>query len=670
MSIIFLIAYFIEISSAFLRGDILKNYKVFLYGIFCFIYFLMVFINLPSFVISPIVFLINVGIISVCALIIYFLSKSCESYIKNSAETVRNFLSSESYKLMDSLPVPTAVISKEDPEKIIFYNKNFAKEFCRDNYFVDEYITSYTSGRTADDLLKEGVQIKYNDKFFNVNSAETGEFIICFFYDITSSKIFRKKFIDTRPCVGFVMFDNKEELRQEVNDEKSSMISIMVENELQQWIKGAEGIFKKLNDGKYFVMFEEKYLKEFISDKFKILNKIHDARLDEHRYATISIGISRGASNLEEAAQWAKSALSMSLGRGGDQVSINRNNEYEFFGGNSQGLEKRSKVRTRVVAMALMEKIKSSESIFIMGHKFSDFDSVGAAIGIWSACCALKKKKCHIVVDKNKSMAGTSIDHFRKSVCDGAFIYPADALSMMDENSLLIVVDTHSLKFLESIDVYNKTKHVVVIDHHRMSVDKIKNAIVFFHEPFASSACEMVTELVQYMGSKVLNKTAAECLLAGIMLDTKNFSLKSGIRTFEAAAYLKKNGADNAEVKKMFANTIDMYKLRCKIMETAQTICECAIAKLEDQSKDFRIPCSQAADELLNIKNIKASFVISKFNEVVNISARSLGEVNVQVIMEKLGGGGHYNMSAAQLHDISIEDAEKKLISIIEESLS
>lgn len=648
----------------------MKNYKFFVCGVFCFIFFLMVLINLPAFIISPVVFLINVGIISVSALIVYFLAKNYESYIKNSANAVRRFLSSESYQLIDDLPIPTAIVSEKNPEKIIFYNKDFAKEFCRSNYFTDEYIVSYTGGRTAHDLLKESIQIKHEDKFFNVNAVKSGEFLICFFYDNTSSKVFKKKFIDTRPCVGFVMFDNKEELRQEANDEKSSMISISVENELQQWIKSASGIFKKLSDGKYFVMFEEKYLREFISDKFKILNRVHEAKLDEHRYATISVGISRGAKSLEEAAQWAKSALSMSLGRGGDQVSVKHNNEYEFFGGNSQGLEKRSKVRTRVVAMALMEKIKASDSIFIMGHKFSDFDSIGAAVGIWSACIALKKKKSYIVVDKNKSMASMAIDHFQKNVSDGAFIFPMDALSIMDENSLLVVVDTHSLKFLESTDVYRKTKHVVVIDHHRMSVDKIKNAVVFFHEPFASSASEMVTELVQYMGNKVLNKTAAECLLAGIMLDTKSFSLKSGIRTFEAAAYLKKNGADNAEVKKMFANPIDMYKLRCKIMETAQTIRECAIAKLENQSKDFRIPCSQAADELLNIKNVKASFVISKFNGIVNISARSLGEVNVQVIMEKLGGGGHYNMSAAQIPDISIEDAEKKLISIIEEKLS
>lgn len=640
-----------------------------MYSVFGLVFFLMILINLPSFVISPIIFLINIGIVSVCALIVYFLAKSYESHIKNSADAVRKFLSSESYQLIDALPIPIAVVSEKDAEKIIFYNKNFLKEFCKNNYFLDEYIISYTGGRSVYDILKENVQIKYDGKFFDISAVKVEEFLICFFYNNTSSKMLKKKFIDTRPCVGFALFDNKEELRQETNDEKSSMISITVENELQQWIKAANGIFKKLNDGKYFLMFEEKYLREFISDKFKILNRIHDAKLDEHRYATISVGISQGAKSLEEAAQWAKSALSMSLGRGGDQVSVKHNNEYEFFGGNSQGLEKRSKVRTRVVAMALMEKIKSSDSIFIMGHKFSDFDSIGSAVGIWSVCAALKKKKCYIVADKNKSMARMSIEHFQKNVSDGAFIFPMDAVSMMDENSLLIVVDTHSLKFLESADVYKKTKHVVVIDHHRMSVDKIKNAVVFFHEPFASSACEMVTELVQYMGNKVLNKTAAECLMAGIMLDTKNFSLKSGIRTFEAAAYLKKSGADNAEVKKMFANPIDMYKLRCKIMETAQTVRECAIAKLENQSKDFRIPCSQAADELLNVKNVKASFVISKFNGIVNISARSLGEINVQVIMEKLGGGGHYNMSAAQIPNISIEDAEKKLVSIIEESL-
>ena len=464
------------------------------------------------------------------------------------------------------------------------------------------------------------------------------------------------------------MFDNKEELSESLEDEKMSIIRVAVDNILSSWAKEINGILKKLNDGKYIIIFEEKYLKSFIAEKFKILNKIHEAKIDDHKYATISIGISRGAENFLEAKIWAEKSLNMALGRGGDQVAIKNKSKYEFFGGASKGLEKRSKVRTRVAAMAILEKIELSDSVFIMGHKYSDFDVVGAAAGFYGVCSKIKKKKTYVVINKNHSLASLAISHLEKSGAENIFINPEDVGPLITENSLLIVVDTHSVKFLESFDVYQKINNVIVVDHHRLSVDKIKNATIFFHEPFASSTCEMVAELVQYMGDKYLKKSEAECLLAGMMLDTKNFSLKSGIRTFEAAAYLKKKGADNLSVKRMFANSMDTYKLRCKIIETAYIFDDCAIAKLEEKIENMRVSCSQAADELLNIKNVKASFVIFSSEEFVNISARSLGDVNVQVIMEKLGGGGHQTMAAAQVEGLSIEEVEQRLLKIIKEN--
>ena len=431
----------------------------------------------------------------------------------------------------------------------------------------------------------------------------------------------------------------------------------------------SQGIFKKLSSGKYFVVFEEKYLKQFISEKFKIIDKIHSAQIDDHRYATVSIGISRGAENLFKAKNEAARALDMALGRGGDQVAVKGKSSYEFFGGASQGLEKRSKVRTRVVASMLSERIDSCDCVFIMGHKYSDFDSVGAAVALWSICTRIKNKKSFVVINKKESMASSAIEYLERLDSDKIFISPTQAQTMITDKSLLIVVDTHSLNFLENNDVYLMSKNIAVIDHHRLTVIKVENAMIFYHEPSASSVCEMVTELVQYIGDKCLEKSEAECLLAGITLDTKNFTLKAGVRTFEAAAYLRKKGADISEVKQMFAGSIENYKLKCRIIENARIIENCAVARLDEFNKGSRMACAQAADELLNVKNIKASFVLFPNNDKINISARSLGEINVQTIMEKLGGGGHQTMAATQIEGMNMEQVEKKLIDIIKSNI-
>ena len=625
-------------------------------------------ISLPFVLYNCVIFIISICIGFVGALTLFMFLKSYGGCKFKTVNVVKEYIDSNYKDLIDSIKTPLILTSVKNPDKIIFYNKEFKKEFLQDGYCVNDSVAVYVSGQTAENLLdKEKVAICYKEKKFNVSAEKIGDFIVVCFQNDTKYKDLKKKYIDSRVCVGLVMFDNKEELSESLEDEKMSIIRVAVDNILSSWAKEINGILKKLNDGKYIIIFEEKYLKSFIAEKFKILNKIHEAKIDDHKYATISIGISRGAENFLEAKIWAEKSLNMALGRGGDQVAIKNKSKYEFFGGASKGLEKRSKVRTRVAAMAILEKIELSDSVFIMGHKYSDFDVIGAAAGFYGVCSKIKKKKTYVVIDKNHSLASLAISHLEKSGAENIFINPEDVGPLITENSLLIVVDTHSVKFLESSDVYQKINNVIVVDHHRLSVDKIKNATIFFHEPFASSTCEMVAELVQYMGDKYLKKSEAECLLAGMMLDTKNFSLKSGIRTFEAAAYLKKKGADNLSVKRMFANSMDTYKLRCKIIETAYIFDDCAIAKLEEKIENMRVSCSQAADELLNIKNVKASFVIFSSEEFVNISARSLGDVNVQVIMEKLGGGGHQTMAAAQIEGLSIEEVEQRLLKIIKE---
>ena len=324
-------------------------------------------------------------------------------------------------------------------------------------------------------------------------------------------------------------------------------------------------------------------------------------------------------------------------------------------------------MRTRVIAATLTNHINSSSNVIIMGHRYSDLDAVGACIGMWSAVVKGLHKTAYILINRQQTLAKSLVASFDKAGFESIIKSEDEALDLLDDHSLLIIVDTHSPNFLESKAIYEKCKRVVVIDHHRMMVNHIDNALVFYHEPSASSASEMVAELVQYLGHDCLSRLESEALLSGIMLDTKNFVLRTGVRTFEAAAYLRSNGADTVEVKRLFSNSIDTYKVKYKLVSEAEIFNYCAIASADEDIPDIRIASAQAADELLGIENVKASFVMYKTGKTTNISARSLGDLNVQVIMEQLGGGGHQTMAACQLENTGIAEAREKLVSIISE---
>lgn len=623
--------------------------------------------NLAIFPFNRVLAGINLSITIVLIVMGCLLVKNYESYVFKISDDIKDILGEDSQNLINSVPTPIVVLSSDTPNNLVFYNSKFKENFI-DKVNYSEFVNRY--GEIFREIIKKNTgSVIFGGRNFKVLSEKNKDFVILYFIDNTEFKNLKKKYSDTRPCVGFVVFDNRDELYRYADDEQNSQILVAVEGMLRDWMAKSQGIFKKLSSGKYFVVFEEKYLKQFISEKFKIIDKIHSAQIDDHRYATVSIGISRGAENLFKAKNEAARALDMALGRGGDQVAVKGKSSYEFFGGASQGLEKRSKVRTRVVASMLSERIDSCDCVFIMGHKYSDFDSVGAAVALWSICTRIKNKKSFVVINKKESMASSAIEYLERLDSDKIFISPTQAQTMITDKSLLIVVDTHSLNFLENNDVYLMSKNIAVIDHHRLTVNKVENAMIFYHEPSASSVCEMVTELVQYIGDKCLEKSEAECLLAGITLDTKNFTLKAGVRTFEAAAYLRKKGADISEVKQMFAGSIENYKLKCRIIENARIIENCAVARLDEFNKGSRMACAQAADELLNVKNIKASFVLFPNNDKINISARSLGEINVQTIMEKLGGGGHQTMAATQIEGMNMEQVEKKLIDIIKSNI-
>ena len=648
----------------------MKFNKGSVYCFFLVIAVIMFIIDFSVFPFSKLMFFIDFCITSVIIIVIGILLKNYIKYLLDTSKFVNLFLNESGKKIFNSIPVGVVFTLPDSSGEILSYNDVFKDKFLNGEDLILGSIKEFLPTSYDKNLLNEkGLQITHSGRKFLVYLKKIEEYDIFYFVDNTNYKKLKRKYLERQICVALAVFDNKEEIYQSVGEDKGLRLLVDVENILSKWVSDCMGIFKKLSDGKYIILFEEKYLRYFISEKFEIINKIHEIKVDSHKFATISIGISRGYGSLEESKNLAENALNMALGRGGDQVALKSTNGYEFFGGASQGLEKRSKVRSRVVAMALMEKMQLCDAVFIMGHKMSDFDSFGSAVGLWSIASKIGNKTAYIVLNFESSMADQLVGVMKKYGCSNFIISPQDAMSKMTSNSFLIVVDTHSEKFLESYSLYRMFSHTAIIDHHRMTVDKIDSSDIFFHEPSASSTCEMVTELIQYMDDKHLKKWEAECLLAGIMLDTKSFSVKSGVRTFEAGAYLKKKGAESSEVKKMFADSIDVYKVKCRIIEKAYILNGCAISKCEENLKNFRISCVQAADELLDIKDIRASFVIFKSENAVNISARSLGEVNVQLIMESLGGGGHHNMAAACIPDIDLDSAEEKLKKIIEINL-
>lgn len=563
-------------------------------------------------------------------------------------------------KSIEGLPFPVCIINDDC---VICANYLFKRNICKDK----EY-----EGIKASDLLSreviKGIKTSkcfsehiYGEKYEIFNIGEDGISLICF----RSCKSNEGYPIKHNFSVGMIVFDNKEEILRDSSEEESSKLVSQLEQKLQRWISNTSGFLRKLSDNKYLALIEEKSLNFFINDKFSILEEIREIKLDDHKMATISAGFSKGAETFKEGEAWAKNALSMALGRGGDQVAVKSNKSYSFFGGVSKGTEKLDKVRARVIANTLVEHIRSSDCVIIMGHKYSDLDSVGASIGMWSAIFKGQKKPAYIVINKDLTLAPALVKTIESSSKEEIFINEDTAKNLITNKTLLIIMDTHSAHFVESEDIYKKSEKTVVIDHHRMMVNHIDDAIVFFHEPIASSASEMVTELVQYMGPCTLNNLEAQALLAGIMLDTKNFVLKTGVRTFEAAAFLRKKDADTVAVKRLFSNSINTYKEKSHLVSSAEIFNSCAVVLASKELPDMKLAAVQAADELLEIEDVRASFVIYPQGEDVNISARSMGDINVQVIMEKIGGGGHQTMAGAKLKNESLAKVREKIIEIV-----
>ncbi|MEG2813730.1 MAG: DHH family phosphoesterase, partial [Oscillospiraceae bacterium] len=482
--------------------------------------------------------------------------------------------------------------------------------------------------------------------------------------DITVLQTNMNLTLKKRPVVMMVLIDNYDEAIGNKNNGEETRLIAEVRDTIQAFVDETTGFIKRLDRDRYIMIVEKTHLDNIIKNRFDVLDKTRKVTTAGHTPVTLSIGVSTVKTTFAQAEKESRQALDMALGRGGDQAAIKTDTGYEFFGGYSKGIEKRTKVKTRMVASALTELIKSADNVLIMGHKFADLDCLGSAIGMAKAVSSFGKK-VNIVLDTHRNLA----DSMLKRVLDTEqqlLCLPEFATDLISDKTLLIIVDTHSQALVESEKVYKRCKQVVIIDHHRKVVNHIDNAVIFYHEPYASSASEMVAELIQYFGDQCeLTHMEAEALLAGITLDTRNFIIKTGVRTFEAAAYLRRLGADTVEVRKLFASTMDSYQRKTRVVASAEIYNDCAFAICDFISEDLRIIAPQAADELLGISNVKASFVLYEQDDVVNVSARSMGALNVQLIMEKLGGGGHLTMAGAQVSNSNCEKVRQSLLEIV-----
>lgn len=562
----------------------------------------------------------------------------------------------------NDIPVPYAVIDGEF--NLIGCNEEFYQLMglkCFKDLNIKEKIPEYN------EHLNNQI-VSLNDRQYRIYSSHAeltdGSIAnsLCFM-DVTELTTLRKSLENDKTVVGLIYIDNYDEVIESVDDSVIPMLTAIVDRKLTAMVHDAKGILKKTEKDRYFFCIAAEELTKLQKNKFEILNEIREITIGEHIPVTLSIGIGIGEASLEAAMKSAKAAIDLALGRGGDQALIKNGEKYIFYGGKSGEVSHNARIRARVKADALSELITESEKVFVMGHKIPDSDCFGSAIGIYRISKALNKD-CHIIIDEVPTIISKTVSKFTAGTdYEGLIIDSQTAWQDLTENTLLVILDTHINSRVESVDVLNKATKVVVFDHHRKSTDFIDKAVMVYHEPYASSTSELITEMIQYIGEKVkIKPLEADALLAGITVDTQNFSMKTGTITFEAAAYLKRCGADGIRVRKLLQEDMSVFRARAAAAANAEMIADGMYLSIcPSDYGNSAVTAAQAADELLDVEGVKASFVLCDDRNTIFVSARSLGEVNVQVILEKIGGGGHQTISGAQFKNANIE-AVKELV--------
>lgn len=583
-------------------------------------------------------------------------------------------------KAIRYLPIPMCVI--EFNGKITMHNDKFSEIIGRDR-LLDENIKDVVGEidltKALNDENEMYSEIEYKDKRYSIvyrviknrTNSDVDYMMVLYWLDKTDYLNLKEKYINEKTVIGIIEVDGYEEVIKSADEENRPLITADIERVLSTFETESKAAMKRVSKDKFFLVMNREELKKIELDKFEILDKIRHIDHGNTLPVTISMGVGIDGETINDNFKMAVGALDLALGRGGDQVVVKTKDNFSFYGGKSKAVEKKTKVKSRLIGHALREIINQSEDVLIMGHRYPDMDAMGAAVGIYDLCKACGKESNIVLENLNDSIEIFAKKIKKDKYYKGIFINHETAIERCKEDTLVIVLDTHRPNFTECPKLLEISDKVVVIDHHRRGVEFISDAVLLFHEIYVSSTCEMVTELIQYMDENIkINKMTAEGLLAGINLDTKNFAFKTGVRTFEAASYLRKIGADTIEVKKLFNADISDFTTKAEIIQNTKIINNrICIGYTSSEIDNVNVIIAKAADELLNIRQVEASFVLGQKDGKVFISARSLGDINVHVMMEKLGGGGHIDIAGAQLKNVSLKKAYNMVHEIIEEFL-
>ena len=604
-------------------------------------------------------------------------SRARQKKILQYIDSITGSVDTASKSTLINSPLPIMVF-RPDTGEVIWSNEDFLQlAGVREHLFemkVEDAVPHFPTSWLLEGKSRCPERVEMNGRRFQVygslqrakGRSAQGLVATTYWVDVTESDSLRERYSATRPVMALIQVDNYDDLMKACPDTQRSAILAQIDEKLGQWTEGV-GVLIKTQRDHYLFLFEEEHFEHFAAEKFAVLDSIRAVKVAEGLNPTLSIGVGKDADSIAELYKGANLSLEMALSRGGDQAVVRTRQDFSFYGGRTKTAEKRTKVKSRVMANALGELMEDAKQIYIMGHSYADMDALGAAAGLM--CIARKRRhKAQIIIDQDNNAAQLVLAQLRKlPEYAGAFVDKQEAFLRLQPGTLLIVVDTNRPDFVEAPQVLESCNRVAVIDHHRRAASYIENAALNFHEPYASSASELVTELLQYLcePSEVLREEA-EALLAGIVLDTKHFTLRTGGRTFEAAAFLRRAGADTTDVQRYFQNDLDDVVKRYDILRRAEILPSgIAVAAIPEDGVD-RVAAAQAADELLTLRGVKASFVLCRKGAGVILSGRSLGEVNVQVILEALGGGGNSTTAGGQIAEGDVAEVRAKLLDVIE----
>jgi len=639
------------------------------------VYFLLI-------ALCSVIFIFYNGIISIvlaCVAVFLFLwemSKEEEGlrYIEEYAKSVTLNTSIENKNIYDNFPLPYIIVNAQrNIERFDLQIQNIFLDINLEGKNIKLLIPEIDFDEEYCDTIINEVNYRVYIKFFEHGNDKTGEIekkYMLYFWDNSENVHLKSKIYSEKTVVSLIFVDNYNETLEQIEEVRRPLLNAVIDKKLNTFVQEIGGVIKKFEKDKYILIMSYEQLDIIKEKKFDILNNIKDISMASKLPVTLSIGVGVSDESLSRCMEYARIAIDLALGRGGDQAVVKNDSKYDFYGGNAKEVEKNARVRARVKAFALKELIQESEYVIIMGHKNPDFDSLGATIGIMKAC-RMFEKPANIVLNevtptiKELYDRLTALEEYRENV----FINSQEAQNRITHNTLIVVVDVYRRTLVECPEILDKNVKIVVFDHHRRNADSIENTVLNYIEPYASSTCELITEVLQYIDENVRFKpTEADALLGGITVDTKNFVIKTGARTFEAAAFLKRNGADSIRVRTLFQEPISEYEAKSLTVKSAEFLEHgIAISICPAELENPTLIAAQAADELLSIVDVKASFVLCDTGESVYISARSLSEINVQVLMEQMGGGGHQTVAAAQIRDKNIHEAVEWLKEILQE---